>query len=339
MEMKPNNANVFICSVENYDKQLKYYGEGSLSEISLLKLLYKYAGFSPSYDCLNRIDAMISNLQQSDKNICTNMIAGQDFAPSLPGVDVGGVISGTTDFAVTVTGASIVQSDEIPVDRDNSGQTSVAVYTKAVDIALTSFTTGFTDTSGFSEGDVVIVTVPSTGILKLNNVDVVNGQVIANADLGSLSYWKITNAAVSESLVFSISNNNLDNTLWSPNTTISLTVAPVGNSAISSLGDSTMYVDNNVITILTSDMFTSQLSPAYADPDGDLLDAIRIDEVSGSNQGTFLYNSGTLVIGQVITKAELDAGLFTHTGATASTITSDVILFSARDTGSLIWVS
>ena len=83
MEMKPNNANVFICSVENYDKQLKYYGEGSLSEISLLKLLYKYAGFSPSYDCLNRIDAMISNLQQSDKNICTNMIAGQDFAPSL----------------------------------------------------------------------------------------------------------------------------------------------------------------------------------------------------------------------------------------------------------------
>ncbi len=213
------------------------------------------------------------------------------------------------------------------------------MYTKAVDIASTSFTTGFADTSGNSAGDVVIVTVPSTGVLRLNNVDVVNGQVIANADLGSLSYWKITNAAISESLVFSISNNDTDNTLWSSNTTISITVAPVGNSAISSLGDSTMYVDNNVITILTSDMFTSQLSPAYADPDGDLLDAIRIDEVSGSNQGTFLYNSGALVIGQVITKAELDAGLFTHTGATASTITSDVILFSARDTGSLIWVS
>ena len=120
MEMKPNNANVFICSVENYDKQLKYYGEGSLSEISLLKLLYKYAGFSPSYDCLNRIDAMISNLQQSDKNICTNIIAGQNFAPSLPGVDAGGIISGVPDYAVTVTGADIIQPDQIPVDRDTT---------------------------------------------------------------------------------------------------------------------------------------------------------------------------------------------------------------------------
>ena len=339
MEMKPNNANVFICSVENYDKQLKYYGEGSLSEISLLKLLYKYAGFSPSYDCLNRIDAMISNLQQSDKNICTNMIAGQDFAPSLPGVDAGGIISGTPDFAVTVTGAGIIQSDQIPVDKDTSGKLDINIYTKAIDIPLESFTTGFTDTSGNAYGDVAIITLPTTGLIKLNNVDVVAGQIIAKADLSSLSYWKITNAAVSESLVFSISNDDLNDTLWSPNTTIAITVAVVGNSAISSLGDSTMYVNNNVVTILTSDMFTSQLSPAYFDPDGDVLDAIRIDEISGSNEGTFLYSSGALVIGQVITKAELDAGLFTHTGATASTITSDVILFSARDTGSLIWVS
>ena len=339
MEMKPNNANVFICSVENYDKQLKYYGEGSLSEISLLKLLYKYAGFSPSYDCLNRIDAMISNLQQSDKNICTNMIAGQDFAPSLPGVDAGGIISGTPDFLLTVNGKAIAQTSEIPVNIDNSGETPVDVYTKAIDIPLSSFITGFADTSGFSYGDVAIITLPTTGLIKLNNVDVVAGQIIALADLGSLSYWKITNAGVSESLVFSISNTNPDNTLWTSNTTIPITIAAVGNSAISSLGDSTMYVNNNVVTILTSDMFTSQLSPAYADPDGDLLHSIRIDEISGSNQGTFLYNSGALIIGQVITKAQLDAGLFTHTGATASTITSDVILFSARDTGSLIWVS
>lgn len=339
MEMKPNNANVFICSVENYNRQLKYYGEGSLSEISLLKLLYKYAGFSPSYDCLNRIDAMISNLQQADKNICTNMIAGQDFAPSITGVNAGGVISGTLSFEVTVDGASIIQNDEVPVNKDNTGQSPVDVYTKAVDIAATSFTTGFADTSGNSAGDVTIITVPATGVLRLNNVDVVNGQVIANADLGSLSYWKITNAAISESLVFSISNNDTDNTLWSSNTTISITIAGVGNSSITALGDSTMYVDNNVVTILTSDMFTSQLNPSYSDPDGDDLDAIRIDEISSSNSGTFLYNSVALVVGQVITKTELDAGLFTHTGATANTITSDVILFSARDTGSLTWVS
>ena len=339
MEMKPNNANVFICSVENYDRQLKYYGEGSLSEISLLKLLYKYAGFSPSYNCLNRIDAMISNLQQSDKNICTNMIAGQDFAPSIPGVEPGGVISGTPDFAVTVTGAGIVQVEEISVQKDNSGTEPVDIYTLAVKIPATSFTTGFADTSGNSAGDVVIVTIPSTGLLKLNNVDVVNGQVIANADLGNLSYWKITNSVVSESLVYSISNNDTNNTLWSSNTTISIDVVAVGNAAISTLGDSTMYVDNNVITVLTSDMFTSQLNPSYSDPDGDELDAIRIDEISTSNAGTFLYNSVALVVGQVITKTELDAGLFTHTGATANTITSDVILFSARDTGSLIFVS
>mgnify|MGYP003651567185 FL=1 len=82
-------------------------------------------------------------------------------------------------------------------------------------------------------------------------------------------------------------------------------------------------------------MFTEN----YLDPEGDDLDAIRIDAISTSNQGSFLYNGLSIAVGQIITKSDLDAGMFTHAGAQIDTVSSDVIEISVRDSGSLIWVN
>jgi len=44
------------------------------------------------------------------------------------------------------------------------------------------------------------------------------------------------------------------------------------------------------------------------------------------------------VVGQIISSADLSAGLFVHIGASTNSISSDIIDFAVRDTGSLIWV-
>jgi hypothetical protein len=104
------------------------------------------------------------------------------------------------------------------------------------------------------------------------------------------------------------------------------------------IGDNTLTVDNNVVTVLTLDMFTSQTIAPYNDPEGDLIDAIRIDRINGTNQGVFKVSNIDIVVGQIITREQIDAGDFTHHGADINTVASDSFDFSARDEGSQIWV-
>ena len=104
------------------------------------------------------------------------------------------------------------------------------------------------------------------------------------------------------------------------------------------IGDNTIIVNNRAVTTLTLAMFTTQLTPPYSDPDNDLIDAIRLDEISTANQGVFKLNGAVLATGQIITREDINAGLFTHEAGNIDTLSSDVFSFSARDEGSQIWV-
>ena len=110
-------------------------------------------------------------------------------------------------------------------------------------------------------------------------------------------------------------------------------------NAPASIGDSAILVQNQVTTILTLAMFTTGLTPPYNDPEGDLIDAIRIDEISTANQGVFNFNGSPVQVNDIITRENLEAELFTHVGASVNTIETDAIRFSARDEGSGIWIS
>lgn len=112
-----------------------------------------------------------------------------------------------------------------------------------------------------------------------------------------------------------------------------------GGNQPPTVGDITLYVNNRSITIITIDMLTTSLTPPYNDPEGDLIDAIRIDEISTANQGKYYYNGLELNEGDIITKEDIEADLFIHEGADINTISSDVLEFSARDKGSKIWVN
>ena len=103
------------------------------------------------------------------------------------------------------------------------------------------------------------------------------------------------------------------------------------------IDDNTITVENGVTTILTLAMFTTDAR--YSDPEGDLLDAIRIDKIYSNNLGLFYVDGILLSEGQIITREQLDTGVFTHEGANVTTIQKDGFEFSVRDEGSQIWIN
>lgn len=103
------------------------------------------------------------------------------------------------------------------------------------------------------------------------------------------------------------------------------------------IDDNTITVNNNTTTILDLSMFTT--GAQYSDPEGDVLNAIRIDKIYSNNLGIFYVDGIELTEGQIITREQLNANSFTHVGGEITTIQKDGFEFSVRDEGSLIWVN
>jgi len=203
--------------------------------------------------------------------------------------------------------------------------------------SISDFTTGFSDAEGDSYKNVIIYPAGIAGVLTFKGNIVTDVLEFEVTDSDRLIYTRVDETSFTESLPFRVSDDNL-NSLFSSivNNTIEGDYEAVNQPP--TIGDNTIYVDNRVRTVLTLAMFTSQLKPPYNDPEGDLIDAIRIDSISSGNLGVLEYNSVPVIEGAIISREDLIAELFVHIGDDVDTISSDVFSFSARDEGSGIWV-
>lgn len=216
------------------------------------------------------------------------------------------------------------------------------------------FTSGFVDADGDSWSKLLIknptaltsgfvytlvggTPVPLTSDLEIT----ING--LAPTTLLNL-YYERTNTdafATLDAVTFRVSDNAV-NFLYSnlANFNFTASVAAVGaeNQPPDDIGDNTLYLDNRATTTLTLFMFTGGLQPPYNDPEGDLIDAIRIVDISNANRGQYLVSGTPVVVGQIITREEINAGLFVHVAPDQDADSSDVFEFEARDEGSQIWV-
>ena len=336
--MTNNNATVFNCSLKKYNQLLRVYGTGSLTELTLLKLIYKYACYSPTESTLQRLDQIISQLQQGTPTICMDVLTGS-FFPQGEGED-----SNVVDVPV-VGGNNAPTVQDLTINLDDDGGITYASKTDTSPLQLlytftrANFTTGFNDIDSDGPGAIILSSLPLQGDLYYNSSLYVTGTVIL--DPTKLEYWMNYDdaVAINSSFEFRISDDNVDNPLYSNSATITLTKSAVGGQNQSAtIGDNLVYADNFATTVLIPSMFTDG-NPAYSDPENDPLESIRIDRISGQNQGQFLYNGVAVTDGQVISAIELSAGNFVHIGANVDTLSSDIISFSVRDSGSLIWVS
>lgn len=227
--------------------------------------------------------------------------------------------------------APTVSGITIPLEEENS-------YT----FKSSDFTTGFTDAQRDTWKKLIIYPITAPGTLTYRGNVVTTKLEIKVSEAVYLVYTRASSAAFSNTLDFRVGDSNAIS-LYSAITTNTLTGTEVtesnkpGNSP-ATLGDNIIYVDNRVTTVLTLAMFTTLLSPPYNDPDGDLIDAIRIDSIAGTNTGAFYYNGIEIGEGTILTREELALNLFTHIGPDTNSLASDIFTFSARDEGSLVWV-
>jgi hypothetical protein len=230
---------------------------------------------------------------------------------------------------------SIVQQDNTaPTISSNSININIS---PEYNFKQSDFTLNYNDAEGDSPSTVIIYPSGLNGDLYYLNNKVSLPLEISISNASNLKYMRVDNLDfTNDNFSFKVSDSNI-NRKYSTSTIMSMNGVSTDNQP-ATIGDNTIYVNNRTETILTIEMFTTQLIAPYNDPEGDLIDAIRIDEISTANLGEFQLNSVPVIAGQIITRENIIANLFTHVGPDQDSINSDVINFSARDEGSKIWV-
>tara|TARA_R110002074_G_scaffold198877_4_gene366600 strand:- start:31775 stop:32734 length:960 start_codon:yes stop_codon:yes gene_type:complete len=318
--MKEKDARIFVTSVGKASKRLEHYGDANLEGISLLKLIYKYACYSTTYKTLQRLNSMVSTLQLTDPLICMERQALQAYSSDIGKVGIV-VIGPDSNTAPTITSTSISLDD------------STYIYT----FTYNDLFSGYNDEDGGVASNFVVNTLPSIGELFYDNVAAVVNTLYLDPTL--LTYNRNVNTGISESFTFSAYDDDSQVPLVSNIVTCAVTAVEISvENEPATVGDTNIYEENRTTTVFTSADFTTNAIDEYSDPENDLLDAIKILEISAVNGGLYYYYGSVVTVDQIITREDLDAGAFYHTAADSSAITTDTISVAIRDEGSMIWV-
>jgi VCBS repeat-containing protein len=215
----------------------------------------------------------------------------------------GALASNIVTQTVTVTAVN-----DAPVGTDSEAATRDNEY---LVFGPPSFSNGFSDPEGDSFAGVKIVTLPTTGTLDFNGVEVVAGQVFTVAQLDSfaLRYTPGPNSAgTSPSFTFAVMDdggtaNGGVNFDQSPNTfTINVTTS---NSAPTQGANAGLTLDEGAGATITPAMLD------YNDveqADG----AITYTVTTAATHGTLRLNGVALGVGGTFTQADVNNGLVTY---------------------------
>lgn len=213
-------------------------------------------------------------------------------------------------------------------------------------IPISKFLTDYIDDENDSWSQLVIYSYITDGEIYYNGVPIVKFEVIdisgiPNTDLDiGLEYIrpdKINREPISDEIAFKIRDDN-SNPLLSDVALVNVNVLPKENLP-PIIGDIDLVVEYNTRTVLTYDIFLNQMDPSYSDPEGDEIDAIRIDRIPTNNRGIFVLDQSPVANGTIISADMLRANRLAHLGPDDNAVNTDYFEFSVRDVGSLIWVS
>lgn len=110
------------------------------------------------------------------------------------------------------------------------------------------------------------------------------------------------------------------------------------NRPPSEVGDYSTTAGNRAVLTITPQMFTTLTVPAYADPEGDAAQAVRIDSLA-TNGATLMLGSNPVTVGQIITMTTIAGGTLTLVGPNQDAVATSTFNFSVRDVGSMQFVS
>ncbi len=320
--MESKDARIYVASVGNISKRLEYYGDADISNISLLKLIYKYACYSTTYNQLKRLNSMVSTLQVSDSNICLEIQAskGSDYVSPIGIADAGSEYSNTA-----------------PTISDNSftlGASDGSDYT----FSTADIYSGYSDAESSTPGNFVIKSLPSQGSLRYDGAEAYIETLYSDPTL--LTYTRSETTGYVDSFTWSVYDNDSQLPLESNKATMTGTMEEeVVINQPATVGDRAQYSGNRSTTVFSVADFTLNPIAPYYDPEGNDLDAIRIDEISDANTGVYYYFGSPVTAGQIITAAELSSGAFYHIAPDSNAVSTDSFNASVRDDVNMTWVS
>lgn len=311
---------IYSSSMKNLSNRLEKYGDAKIGNLSLLKLLYKYSCYATTSDQLMRLDLMVNSLQVGDAMICSELTAerGTDYVWVPPAVDL--TVLASEPPLIVPAGLTLAPS-------------ILTIAFTAEDIYA-----GYSDPTETPYSAFSIKSLPATGTLYYNGTAVVLNSFLTDPTL--LTYTRDGESAYGDSFGLTAWNSNTFAAVESATVTFNVTVDDLaGGNLAATVGDRAQYSGNRATTVFSSADFTTQPIAPYFDPEGNDLDAIRIDEVSTANLGVYYLYGSPVVAGDVITKTQLDAGAFYHIGPDANAISTDSFNASVRDNVNMTWVS
>jgi len=160
--------------------------------------------------------------------------------------------------------------------------------------AATDFTAPYNDVEGTALASITVVTLPAAGTLKLGNVAVTASQVIAAANLGTLTYEPAAHENGAKTFTVTAS----DGALSSAAATVTINLAAVNDAP--TLGAITKSGTEDTTTTFAATDFTAP----YNDVEGTALASFTVVTLPAT--GTLKLNGTPVVPGQVIPVSSLD---------------------------------
>ena len=184
---------------------------------------------------------------------------------------------------------------------------------------IADFTTGTTPVYSDPEGDdvetVKIVTLPTVGTLELSEVAVIAGDEITLADIvaGNLIYNTdgiVTAGYTDSTMTFNIADDGSSSYGAITPGIVTFVVGAEINLPPSAVGNKTLNLSYAQFYPITRANLTTETTPAYADPEGDAEENVKI--LSLPSVGTLLVSGLPATVNQIIPFTILDSGFFVY---------------------------
>ncbi|MCB1764360.1 MAG: cadherin-like domain-containing protein, partial [Gammaproteobacteria bacterium] len=209
---------------------------------------------------------------------------------------------GSADSASTYTmTVDVTAQNDAPTAGNNTVTTNEdTTYT----FAAGDF--NFADIDGDTLASVKVTSLESAGSLKLNGSDVTLNQVISKADIdaGLLTFAPAANANGNgyDSFGFSVNDGSADSA-----STYTMTVDVTAQNDAPTAANNTVTTNEDVTYTFAAGDFN------FADIDGDALSSVKVTSLESA--GSLKLNGSDVTLNQVISKADIDAGLLTFAPA------------------------
>ena len=209
---------------------------------------------------------------------------------------------------------------------------------------VANFTSETTPSYSDPEGDgmsyIKILSLPISGDLNLNGVTVSINDLIYSGDIstGNLAFDSADSDSASEPyFTFDVADVGSNSLSGLSGGLFTFNVGSKQNLPPSSVGDKTLALDYGNTYTFTRANFTSETTPAYADPEGDSASRLKILNLPAN--GEIRFNGSAVVANQIINFSEIDSGYLIYVpDLVVTTVQSLEFNFSIADVGSETFV-